>query len=419
MTLAQTSNAEPVSVAARMPGMVMKWLSGILVVVGMAWGIGQVSGTSAATRHASISLSKTGVPCIKDRFGHSCGGALSIENDEFVISPDRQNAYRAIPYFGANERSVIWIYDRNPATGSLVQKQGTAGCITEGRRKDCVGGRALSFGHNLVVSPDGRNVYASTENSIAIFDRDPTTGDLTQPAGVSGCITSNQNENPSCALARGLFGGPIAISPDGRNVYSSGRGLAIFDRDPTTGALTQKPGIEGLAPVKEGGDLLVSPDGKNVYLSAYEPDRIITFDRAPSSGSLAQVPAPAGCISERGKGGCRRGRELSPGSLTTSPDGRSVYSLGWVASKVGALVILDRLPDGTLMQKPGRAGCVGSESGKRCANPFSLTFLGGENDLSISADGKRIYALEYRGLFEEGVVFIRHPSGRLTEGPGD
>ena len=392
-----------------------RWLAGILLLAGTVWGIGQASGTSAAPR-SSISPSKAGVPCIKDRFGHSCGGGLSIENDEFVISPDGQNAYRAIPYFGANERSVFWIYDRDPATGSLVEKQGTAGCISEGRRKGCVRGRAVSFGYNIVVSPDGRNLYASTANSIAIFDRDPATGDLTQPEGALGCITSNQKENPSCALARGL-GGAITISSDGLNVYASGRGIAIFDRDPTTGALTQKPGPEGLVQVNNSGDVLVSPDGKNVYMAAYQPERIIAFDRAPSSGSLARVPVPAGCISEQGKGGCRRGRELSPGSLTISPDGRNIYSLGWVATKVGALVILDRLPDGTLMQKPGRAGCIGSESGKSCANPFSLTFLGAENDLSISADGKRVYALEYRGSFEEGVVFTRHPSGRLTEGP--
>jgi hypothetical protein len=393
-----------------------KWLSGILVLAGTVWGIGQAPDTSAAP-HSSIALGKAGVPCIEDRFGHSCGGALSVENDEFVISPDGLSAYRAIPYFGANERSVFWIYDRDPATGSLVQKQGTAGCISDGRRKGCVRGRALSFGYNIVVSPDGRNVYASTQNSIAIFDRDPSTGDLTQPAGASGCITSNQKENPSCALGRGLFSGPIAISPDGLNVYDSGRGLAIFDRDPTTGALTQKPGLEGLVPVKNGGDVLVSPDGANVYVSTYEPERLITFDRAPTTGSLTRVPAPAGCISELGKGGCRRGREFAIGSLTISPDGRNVYGLGWVASKVGALVILDRLPDGTLMQKPGRAGCIGSESGKNCANPFSLTFLGAENDLSISADGTRVYALEYIGIFEEGVVFTRHPSGQLTEAP--
>jgi hypothetical protein len=105
--------------------------------------------------------------------------------------------------------------------------------------------------------------------------------------------------------------------------------------------------------------------------------------------------------------------------LTISPDGRNVYGLGWVATKVGVLVILDRLPDGTLMQKQGRAGCIGSDSGKRCADPYSLTFLGGENDLAISADGKQVYALEYDGLFEEGYVFSRHPSGRLTEAPDD
>lgn len=397
--------------------MAMKALSGLLAAAALAWGIANVSASSGAPGRPSLLRRMSGPECVEDRFGRSCGGALSIENNDFAISPDGRTAYRAVPYLDANELSALWVYDRNPVTGSLAQKRGTAGCISEGRRKGCVRGRALSFGYDLVVSPDGRNVYAATRDSIAIFDRDPATGDLTQPVGASGCVTSNRRENPSCALARGL-GGPITISPDGLNLYDSGGGLAILDRDPLTGALTQKPGPEGLLPVKDGGDLLVSPDGRNVYLAAYEPSRLITFDRAQLTGSLTRVPAPTGCISEQGAGGCRRGREFSIGSLTISPDGRNVYGLGLVATKVGVLVVLDRLPDGTLRQKPGRAGCIGAESGKRCADPFSVGLLAEENDIAISPDGKRVYALEYVGIFEEGYVFTRHPSGRLTKAPG-
>jgi len=40
----------------------------------------------------------------------------------------------------------------------------------------------------VAASPDGRNVYvaASTSNAVAEFQRDTTTGALTQPSGAAG-----------------------------------------------------------------------------------------------------------------------------------------------------------------------------------------------------------------------------------------
>src|SRR4029077_17459391 len=100
---------------------------------------------------------------VKDRFRRECGTGVGIENSELTISPDGKNGYLLIPFFDANlERAEVQIYDRNPATGSLVQKQGKAGCIAEGRRKGCAQGRGLRSGDGIAISPDGRNVYAST-----------------------------------------------------------------------------------------------------------------------------------------------------------------------------------------------------------------------------------------------------------------
>jgi DNA-binding beta-propeller fold protein YncE len=295
----------------------------------------------------------------------------------------------------------------------MVQKQGTAGCTAQGRRKGCVQGRALRSGYDIAISPDGRNIYASTENSIAIFDRDAATGDLTQPAGAAGCITTRRKENPTCASGRSFFGG-VAISPDGLNVYVGG--LAVFDRDPTTGALTQKPGAEEVKP--GAGDAIVSPDGKNVY--AVITDGVETFDRDPAAGALTRVPGRAGCVSEKGKKGCRRGHEFSGAfPLSISPDGRNVYgatSRGLGQGDYGVLMILDRLPDGTLAQKKGRAGCFamfGGE-GEGCARTESISEA---DDTTVSADGKRVYV--FNQYDSDAAIFFRHPSGRLAEGPGD
>jgi DNA-binding beta-propeller fold protein YncE len=344
---------------------------------------------------------------------------VGIGNGELAISPDGKNGYLINSFYDDTEREGgdVWIYDRNPATGSLVQKQGTAGCIAQGRLKGCVRGRALRSGHSVAISPDGRNLYASTEESIAIFDRDPTTGELTQPAGAAGCITSSREEYLSCSRGKGLGGFGIAISPDGLNVYVGSHPVTVFDRDPATGALTQKTVSEGTKSV--AGDVIVSPDGKNVYVSTYEPDRLISFDRDPATGALNRVPGRAGCISEKGNGGCRRGREFSVFDLSISPDGRNVYgatSHGPGQGDYGAVTILDRLPDGTLAQKKGRAGCIamfGGE-GEGCARTESL---GEADDITVSADGKRVYV--YFFFARSAAVFFRDPSGRLTEDSGN
>ena len=163
--------------------------------------------------------------------------------------------------------------------------------------------------------------------------------------------------------------------------------------------------------------MIVSPDGKNVYGGINKPDGIETFDRDPTTGALTRVPGQAGCVSEKGRGGCRRGHEfIGVGGLSISPDGRNVYgaeSSGPGEPDLGSLMILDRLADGTLTQEPGRAGCL-AMSGEGCARADSLSEA---NDTTVSADGKRVYVFNHYD--RDAAIFFRHPSDRLTEGPGD
>ena len=51
-------------------------------------------------------------------------------------------------------------------------------------------GTGISTGYGVVVSPDGHNVYLTsiTDKSVAEFDRNPTTGVLTQKASPNNCI---------------------------------------------------------------------------------------------------------------------------------------------------------------------------------------------------------------------------------------
>jgi DNA-binding beta-propeller fold protein YncE len=408
-----------VSLAARIPGMVAKRLSGLVALTLALAGIGHSSTASAFTIPARTS---TSVSCITDREGRGCGTDPIVDGSAFAFSPDGKNAYYVWPELPdprhpelSMNKGGIWIYDRDPASGSLTQKPGRAGCTTEGRVKGCERGRALLYAFSIEVSPDGRNVYtASDEGSVAIFDRDPHSGGLSQKTGVGGvegCITSNRKRYPTCAPGRGLESAhEVAVSPDGLNVYViADRSLAVFDRDPSTGTLTQKPGTGGTLRGGAGDTVVVSPDGRNVYTSSGA--RVTTFDRDPNTGALTRVVGRAGCVSEKGKGNCRRGsRDFWISQLAISPDGRNVYGVAG-EHKSGLLEILDRRPDGTLVQKPGRAGCFESSEYrvKGCTASEELFEAG---DVTVAADGKHVYVFGY-----DTAVFVRHPSGRLTEAP--
>src|SRR4051812_46926003 len=95
----------------------------------------------------------------------------------------------------------------------------------------------------IAASPDGKTVYvaSSKSNAIAIFKRNSNTGELTQQSGTAGCIAERGREG--CARANGLRGpNSVAVSPNGRNVYATSVGtdsITVFQRNPETGALRQ------------------------------------------------------------------------------------------------------------------------------------------------------------------------------------
>ena len=130
-----------------------------------------------------------------------------------------------------------------------VQLPGTAGCVSLQGEGGCAPGRAVAAAERpAAVSPDGKNVYLVAQSNpeavegdaIDVFDRDPTSGALTQKAGAEGCFAASGRDG--CAKYQALHGAnEAAVSPDGRNVYvATGAGIVVFARDATTGALTPR-----------------------------------------------------------------------------------------------------------------------------------------------------------------------------------
>jgi hypothetical protein len=134
--------------------------------------------------------------------------------------------------------------ERNTSTGALTQLPGEEGCISTANTK-CAHGIAIDGPEDLIISPDGRDVYTNSSQNNAVLEfRRELSGALTQLASPNVCLMKAPVEE-GCTEAKGLertLG--VAISPGGENVYASSAfedDEAAFTRNAETGALTQLP----------------------------------------------------------------------------------------------------------------------------------------------------------------------------------
>ncbi len=315
-----------------------------------------------------------------------------------AISPDGTNAYVA----GTPAEGGLLIFDRNTTTGALTQKTGNAGCIVDRGNANpdptCAQGQLIGHGWDggptVTVSPDGKNVYlvSAEYGSISVFDRDQATGALTQKSGTEGCIQQSDNTgrrpNDCDQTGRGMSALlRIVISPDGKNAYGStwSESIVAFDRNTTTGALTQKSGGAGCfkgntnqgctaltTPVilSETQNLLISPDGEHVYATSYTRGRIWLFDRNTTTGNLTAVTCfeaiggTGQCATHSGVPAFRGvAHAIAVGDPTNlisqSPDGLTIYASGYAN---GIAILRRDTSTGYLSQTSGAAGCIADSS---------------------------------------------------------
>ncbi|MBN9621652.1 MAG: hypothetical protein J0H06_01670 [Actinobacteria bacterium] len=94
--------------------------------------------------------------------GCSFGRAMSVP-EGLALSPAGDNLYVSAFVSGAMD-----VLDRNFQTGAVNQKPGERGCLASPKVGGCASGRALGLTGSVVVSPDGRNVYSTSEESSAV-----------------------------------------------------------------------------------------------------------------------------------------------------------------------------------------------------------------------------------------------------------
>jgi DNA-binding beta-propeller fold protein YncE len=105
-----------------------------------------------------------------------------------------------------------------------------SGCLVYLRSPGCSFGRAMKAPEGLALSPTGTNLYVTAfeTGAMDVLDRSLRTGVVTQKPGERGCLAPSTVGG--CAPGRALsLTGSVVVSPDGRNVYSTSQKSAAVD----------------------------------------------------------------------------------------------------------------------------------------------------------------------------------------------
>ncbi|MCB8978808.1 MAG: beta-propeller fold lactonase family protein [Ardenticatenaceae bacterium] len=255
----------------------------------------------------------------------------------------------------------------------------------------------LDGAYDVVVSPDGRHVYATSllSGRIAVFNRDAATGALTQAVSYS---------HVQLTSPRG-----IAISPDGQQVYvvgSSSDNLFIYNRNSSNGWLTLADtwtnGEGGFVTGLDGPEsVVVSPDGRFIYVSATAGDSVVIFYR-DSDGFVGYEETLTDATNLDGAQ-----------KLTVSPDGANLYVTSFTSASNGRIATYQRNAQTgslTLLQTRFEGQLLGS------CSPFCffLDGLAGAFDVVVSQDGRNVYTAN---LHDNTVArFTRNSDGTLNWG---
>jgi DNA-binding beta-propeller fold protein YncE len=325
-----------------------------------------------ARNPATGSLTRIGCFQARPQLGSGCTTArVFVGSSAVTSSADGRALYVASPTQGSVSTFSASTIPATAETGSATVPPGATAasifgapptmqllanpCIAvNGLDGACAVGVATQGLDDLLLSPDGRQVYGAAPGSHAVDVFTPSaTGSLTQ----SGCL--KVEAPPGLCSGGALMSSPsqLAVSPDGRNVYaadsSEGAGgkVDVLTRNLSTGALTDASCVDFL-PAEEHGE----HEGEHEEQEEEEQQ---------------EAAAPDQCASVTGLG--------SVAVVAVSGDGSQVYAIG-----SGAAAIFSR--DATT-GKLTQTSCAASED-DRCT---SLPALEGVEGAVVSTDGREVY----------------------------
>ena len=210
------------------------------------------------------------------------------------------------------------------------------------------------------------------------FARDSSTGALTY----LGLLRDGENGVDGLRGANSL-----TLSADGNHAYVTGQyddAVSWYERNASTGALTYegmlKDGVGGVDGLNGANCVVISGNGKHAFVTGYEDDAVSWYERNASTGVLTY-----GGRLRDGVGGVDGLNGAQ--SVSLSSDGNHAYvtgsnddSLSWFdldaisgALSFGEALKSGRVPDGS----------------------FAVDGLSDSRSLTLSDDGKHIYATSY------------------------
>lgn len=224
--------------------------------------------------------------CVAEAISGCAPGVALGAPEGMAISPDGASVFVAT----ALSNAVVTL-NRDSATGALSQPAG--GCIVDTPLGGCATGVQISGANAVAIGPAGRDVYVTSlfSNSVTSFSRS-AAGVLTQKPGTAGCLVYLRAVG--CSFGRAMTAPEgIALSPDGSSVYVAsftGSAIDVLDRERESGIVAQKPGKPGcVAPHSPDcvrgralagvSSIAVSPDGRNVYSTSFGSNAVDVFRR--------------------------------------------------------------------------------------------------------------------------------------------
>jgi 6-phosphogluconolactonase len=191
-----------------------------------------------------------------------------------AVTPDPSGTFLYAPDLGLDQ---VLIYRIDAAAGTIAPAAPPFAAVPPG-----AGPRHIAIGR------DGKHAYVITEMfcTIAVFDRNPTTGALT-PVQTIGTLPAGQ------AVEKGMSTAEVLLHPSGKFLYGSNRGhdsLVVYAVDAATGKLTLRQHVPTGGKTPRG--FAIDPTGAWLVVGNQNSDTIAVFRIDPATGSLTAAGAP-------------------------------------------------------------------------------------------------------------------------------
>jgi 6-phosphogluconolactonase (cycloisomerase 2 family) len=280
---------------------------------------------------------------------------------ELAVSPDGAHVYVV-----ARFEDALAVFTRDPVSGELTP--------LESHHNGVGGVSGMDEPRDIAVSPDGAHVYVACyeSDSVVLFSRDALTGALTFADAWSHASTGRTEA--------------LKVSPDGANVYvAADEFLTVFQRNAVTGALTWLEADHHSGDIVH--DVAISPDGASVYAGQLLSGDVRVYARNPGTGALTRIQTVDSF------------RELD--AVVVAPDGAHVYLGG---SLRRSIILPDRL--GMFSRNPVTGTLT---------HVSTLSDVGGIDSIAISADGAYLYTNANMSVYSRdpvsGLVTLEEAAG--------